>query len=180
MTTTDDLPVPVPDTYKFDESGFAPHDFLETIGGSVIDKHRSTHFKDIHKYMPEIVFIWKQKGGTNGGAEVLGRCVKPSGLLKYFGRADYVVWVAADHFRNRGFNQGHLKALVFHELSHIAIEFEDNSEKPVFKLRGHDFEGFGAEIEEYGLWKQDAEEMARAMQPRLFDLPPARESEATR
>ena len=39
---------------------------------------------------------------------------------------------------------------------------------------------YATATEEYGLWEQSAEEMARAMKPRLFDLPPARESEATR
>jgi hypothetical protein len=38
------------------------------------------------------------------------------------------------------------------------------------KTIGHDFEGFVAEIERYGLWRDNAKKMATAMQPHLpFD-----------
>jgi hypothetical protein len=85
-----------------------------------------------------VIYLWKQKGGNSGGSDILGKCTKLSGLAKYFGKADFVIWLGSDNCRNReGLN---FAALMYHELRHVD---KDDKDKP--KTQGHEFEGFANE-----------------------------------
>ena len=112
-----------------------------------------------------IDFLWKRTGGARNGAPTLGACQKPSGLLAYFSGCDFVIWLAADHCKEQGLDDEQMEALLFHELCHIG---QDDKGKPI--LLPHNFEGFRAEIEEYGLHDDRAKMMADAFQMHLFEM----------
>lgn len=77
---------------------------------------------------------WESKGRT-----VYGQMKKPSGLLKHFAEADYVVLV--NWLVWKAMNPMQRVALVYHELRHG---------DPEGKVRGHDFEGFFDELALFG------------------------------
>lgn len=109
-----------------------------------------------------ITYLWKRTGGKSGGREVLGKCVKPSGLLHYFANCDFVIWLAADHLYGlRGFN---FRRLLYHELCHIGID--DNGQPCIVR---HQFEGFVSEIERFGIYDDSVKPMAEAFQQHLFE-----------
>lgn len=107
-----------------------------------------------------ISYLWKRKGGAQGGGARLGAAVKASGLVRYFSNGQIVIWLAADHVRDARFTPRQIEALLFHELLHVAIDEETGE----ITLLAHDFEGFRSEIEEYGFWRPSAKSMAKAFQ----------------
>lgn len=111
----------------------------------------------VRAYFPELAaekaltvhFAWKRLGGASGGNSILGKCVPVKGLTKHFaGDVDFVIWLAADHCADFGFDDRQVEALVFHELMHIEVLEEGN-----YRTRGHDCELFISELERYGAWK---------------------------
>ena len=141
---------------------------LNRLAQFVCDKHNDLlgHVGDY-----QIEYLWKKKGGKRLGANRMGACGKPSGLLKHYAATDFVIWLAADHLREENYTQDQIEALMFHELSHIAVPEEDESgDLTPPKLAPHDFEGFVADVERYGFWEPSLKRMGRAVQLRLtFD-----------
>ena len=117
-----------------------------------------------HLTNAKIHFLWKSKGGKNGGRRILGKCKKPTGELRFYADADYVIVFSADHCSELNENKMPIKnwqilALLFHELKHTCI---DKNGK--FSTKGHDFEGFHRELELFGGWKSDAEQIIKTSQ----------------
>ncbi len=109
----------------------------------------------------KIAYAWKRGGGKSSGMATLGKCIKLSGLTLYFGKVDFVIWLAADHCRDRaGIN---LAALMFHELLHV-----DRDENGNPSTRSHEFEGFAAEIERFGIWRESIRPIATAFKESPF------------
>lgn len=122
-----------------------------------------------------VTYLWKRQGGKSKGRATFGKCSKPSGLLKHFSEAHFVIWLAADHCRAAGYTDREIEALLFHEMLHTAVsEVDENTGRgggPA--LVPHDLEVFRAEVEIYGLWAPELQEVApafaKASQPSLFD-----------
>lgn len=95
---------------------------------------------------------------------LLGKCQRPSGLLGYFSECDFVVWFAANNCRDIGITRWQMEALIFHELKHAKMEDDQAVSVP------HDWEGFGEEVQVYGLWKADIAMVAEAFGKNL-ELP---------
>lgn len=112
-----------------------------------------------------IAYLWKAKGGKSNGSVTLGKCQKPSGLLAYYSDVDFVIWIAADHAREMMLTPKQIEGVLFHELCHIG--FNDKAEP---ELRNHDWAGFVAEIETYGLYLDDMRRVGKAVrQTSLFE-----------
>lgn len=157
--TTTDTTVSVPLAAEFTGEDGEPTEFLpaadlERLMGYIAD--RWTEMAFLHGL--SVVCLWRGAGGKAGGAATLGKCQKPSGLLKHFAEADAVVWLAADHCRGMLLSQQQIEALLYHELSHIWID-EDGK----LSIRAHDFSGFTGEITRYGLWLDDLRRMDKAI-----------------
>lgn len=127
--------------------------------------------KFIGKLDFKVIYLWKRAGGASSGRSILGKCIKLSGLVKYFGEADYVIWLAADHChqihsdfltKRRG-QDLNFAALMYHELRHVD---KDDKDQPA--TQGHEFEGFANEIERFGIWREDMKPIAAAFQQSLF------------
>lgn len=156
-----DLPTVPSDAVFADRNvDFLPAGELDDIGRALCRARKTLQITDEIK----IEYLYKRKGGVSGGKAVFGKCVKTSGLVKHFASdarrspVDYVIWIAADAVRDTRMTNWQLEALVYHELLHIAVEVGDNDE-PKLTTQGHDWEGFNAEIDAYGLWWQDLQAM---------------------
>lgn len=164
----DDSPFPIPDAKQFEDNGL---EFLEASDIARV-AYRVMESKPLyftHAANLDIQYLWKRTGGKDGGRTKLGACQKPSGLLRYFAGVDFIIWIGADTCRDAQLTHQQMEALVFHELLHVSL---DDNDKPM--VRPHDFEGFAAEITEYGFWRPDVKNIANAVQGRLFDDPAAR------
>lgn len=148
-------------------SDFLKSDDIQEVGERII-REKLTALDD-----GEIIidYAWKQKGGRSSGNAVLGKCVKLSGPARYYALGShFLVWLAADHGRSHDFNDRQLEALIYHELCHIdRIEPEDADKPVTYKTRGHDFEGFLPELEQYGAWEETFQAMERVV--RQLPLP---------
>lgn len=151
-----EAPYPVPTKGQFGGQEFLPADDLRVIAREVVEQHPDT-FGFLTPY--ETCFLWRAKGGASGGLATLGKTTKASGLVRYFGEQDLVIWLAADHCRDMALSRHQIEALLFHELSHCALD-----EAGGLTLRGHEFSGFLAELEEYGPWQTELELMVKTAQ----------------
>lgn len=151
--------VPTLDRFKSDPGLADPDlDFVEAPDVEAIAVELiAEHARFAHLAGRRVAYRWKRTGGKAGGKLTLGKCVKPSGLLRDETRADWFIWLAADNCL--GLTNWQIEALVFHELLHA-----DEDEHGKRQLRPHDFEGFGPEIEHYGLWDAGLREAGRAVQ----------------
>jgi hypothetical protein len=132
----------VPEDKEFEEIEF---DFLKSDDiaevANLLIRSKMQHLGPVR-----IEYFWKQKGGSKGGNRIVGTCKRPSGILKHYCPSEIIIWLAADHVRELKLTRFQVEAAVYHELNHIEYGPEG------LTLRGHDFEGFGTEIQEYGTW----------------------------
>jgi hypothetical protein len=137
------------------DAEFGPEDWLEApalakIGAALIEKRVCF---DSLREIP-IAYLWKRKASEKP-RRLLGKCQRPSGLLAYFSRFDFVVWLGANNCQ--GMTNWQIEALVFHELKHAFVKDGEPVSIP------HDWEGFAEEIQRYGLWMQDMVPIAEAL-----------------
>jgi hypothetical protein len=159
-----DFPIPL-ETDFIDEEGdevlFLDAPVLENI----ISSHLNTYEEFAELANVKIKCMWKHKGGVRGGKAVLGACRRATGLLKHFGRVDFIIWLAADRLRETA-QKRDIEACLYHELRHIEYDPQDGK----FGLNGHDFEGFASELRRFGVWRTDLEVASKAFrQLNLFE-----------
>lgn len=145
---------PPVEQFEMEEDEFVDAPDITRIGSALISAYEATFG---HLQSREIAWLWKRKGGASGGKATLGKCQKPTGLLRHFAGADFVIWLAADHCRDHRLTAHQVEALVYHELLHAG---EDEGGKPV--ILPHDFTGFLREVREYGAWKPDLSNAAHS------------------
>lgn len=139
----------IPEDEDFD-SDFMASDEMEEIGVELIDRYPElVRLRDAR-----IGYCWKQNGGETNGKVTLGKCTKPSGLLRYYAHLDFVVWCAADHCREWSFTNHQLEALIYHELCHAGVEIDKHGQVK-YVIRPHEVEMFTGELDRYGLWMDD-------------------------
>lgn len=126
---------------------------IEAIGEMLRERHNLP-------VEPTIAYRWKRKGGKKGGLSKRGSCQKLSGPAKHFGRADFLVWLAADTCRDAKYSQEQYVALIFHELNFVGVDYDDETGNATMVTRGVDFEGFLDEIRFYGLWEDNLAKFA--------------------
>jgi hypothetical protein len=131
-----------------EELDYLPAPDLQRIAGYLIGECSELE----HLTRQSVIYLWKRKGGTYQGQGVMGKCVKMSGLGKYFSEAIWVVWLAADHLVDLEITRRQVEALLHHELLHAGESEpdDDGTTKPV--VEGHDFDGFGLNVQRFGTW----------------------------
>lgn len=111
----------------------------------------------------EIRCLWKASGGKSGGKNVLGKCQKLTGLARYFSgeesgvSVDFIIWLAADHLAD--YDERAIEAVLYHECCHIG--WDEEGDKPV--VVAHEFAGFLGELERYGLYALDLQNLGQTM-----------------
>lgn len=144
--------VPHPDEFH---GAFLEDSRLDDLLEEVVDEF--AEFGWLEKWRVKV--LWKRKGGDKGKKAKLGSCQVPSGLAKFYSKADFIILLSADHIRLRSFTEHHMKALLFHELSHCSETDEDDPQPAVI---GHDCEVFAGEITNFGAWRGSIEKVRPA------------------
>lgn len=147
--------VRIPTDEQFDNDDFKRAPELYLLARALI--RDDTQFAFLRDWSEQIVCLWKRKGGTSGGKDVLGKCQQLSGAARHFAGKRYLIWLGADTCRKARLTKTQLEALVYHELCHLApgdID-EETGEEQAPKVVGHEFEGFTAELERYGAWYEE-------------------------
>lgn len=134
---------PVPDKNRFIEHEFIAAPDLEMLGEAIVE-----HFDMAAASMFDIAYLWKAAGTKRAGA----KCSKASGALRFYSKADFVIWVGAEGPRAHLFTLRQIRALLYHELLHISA-----TEKGEPALRDHDAEVFREELREFGMWHPEYE-----------------------
>ena len=154
------LPLIVPAETDFDGKEFldAPH--IRTVANELIrNKECFAHLEH-----SSIVYLWKKAGGKSQGKPILGKVQATSPLTRFFSETQFIMMLSADHLFLYGEGQGKIphkfaEALVFHELCHLGWD----AEKGQVEIQGHQYEGFFAEIEQYGIWRTELAELHQTM-----------------
>lgn len=142
------VPYPIPEADAFvGTRGFLPGYDLDKIANEWI-RTRPEQFGFLGAYT--IVWLWKGKANRRGWTK------QAKDLLGYFAEdIDFVIWLGADVLREEQFTHHQVRAQVFHELLHIV---QDDKGKVGVRAE-HEFEGYVAELDEFGPWTA---ELARA------------------
>ncbi len=145
---------PIPTDGRF-AGDFLDAPDVERIAAQLIASR--DRFAFLRDWQGAIAYAWKRKGGKKGGRAVLGRCQTLSGYAKHKAGRSYLIWLGADTCREVKLTIRQLEALIFHELCHLGPGEEDEETGVVGPpvVVGHDYEGFLAELEEYGAWAPD-------------------------
>jgi hypothetical protein len=154
----------IPTDTQFDEAGddFFDAPAIEALADLLIASCKELeHLEEVR-----LAYAWKQKGGESQGGAIFGKCVKTAGLVRHYGKVEFVIWLAADHCREHGLNERRLEALTYHELLHAQV---DSHGKPM--VLGHDLEMFTSELERYGLWHEGLVRGKQAFDQIPLDLP---------
>lgn len=151
---------PVPTDVQFDGMEYRDAPELAAIGEKLIAT--APELGDLAAYPPMIRYVWKQKAKKKQGSTVLGFCNKVSGLAKYYGRCDWTIEVAADAAAEMYAANWQIEALLFHELNHIEVVVDEDTDEATYKVRGEGFYAFGSELRRYGAWMNKLEEAASA------------------
>lgn len=126
---------------------FLVREDLTDLGQRVIGQYEQF----AHLLSLEVLFLWKAQGGASNGRDTLGKAQRPTGLLRHFSDAQFIIWLAADHIQKRFLSSRQIEAIIFHELCHCSVD----EEKGTPKIIGHDLSAFISEVAHYGLWSDD-------------------------
>lgn len=104
------------------------------------------------------------------GHMLLGQCMLVSDLQKEFVPYDFIIILNREAWEHPEFDDKKRMALLDHELCH-ATEKLDNDAEPIMDERGrrvwrtrkHDIEEFREIVRRHGMWKQDLELFAKAL-----------------
>lgn len=133
---------------------FAEAPELEEMAAQVITMMPELHW--LGEY--EVRVLWRAKGGAK-----LGVCTLARGLLRWFSRCHWVIWIAADHVAEGELTRTQVQALLYHELRHCDLVGPLRSPG----IRKHDVEAFVGEAVRFGAWRPELEQLARAL--RMFE-----------
>lgn len=114
------------------------------IGRELIETEEA--LVDILNSRATIVFLSSDKKKMEKGKVVHAECEKISDKYKWGIPADYTITVFEKNCQ--GFSDRQMRILLFHELLHVGIEFQDGAEK--YTTNPHDLEDFKLIIERFG------------------------------
>ncbi len=120
------------------------------LAAKIIDEEES--LRDIACSHATIIYLGSDNEKKSKGRPVLGECEKISDKYKWGIPADFTITIFEKNIA--GFTEERLRILLFHELLHVGIEFdEDGSEK--YSVKPHDYEDFKEIIDRFGTeWGQ--------------------------
>lgn len=97
---------------------------------------------------------WVRTGSKQNGKPTLAKIAKCGPSLKFESGRDFLLDVAADQVRELGLTHWQLEALVFHNLKHVGVTVDSDSDVAL-SIAPHDAELFADEIALYGAWMAD-------------------------
>jgi hypothetical protein len=153
--------IAAPGPIAFGEEQFMPAPELVALAETLRERHE----------MPTEIsldVLWKREGGAANGRPCWAKMTRThTGLIGFLSAVDVVIWVAADHLANLIEPERApeiAEAILFSQLCRVDA---DEKLRPVIKPL--DFVGMTAELEHYGLWRQELRAAAESFeQAQLF------------
>lgn len=170
-------PKPKPPSYERIDRKTDPLEVYAVLD-NVLDEYR----KDLEEHKCRIALAWRYGLKRNkDGQIVLGKCKKVSELDKLYADFDFVVILNTEAWKT--LSEPQRKALVHHEVCHIAISTDQNGNtkkdtrgRTAFRVKKHDIEEFGDVVAVHGCYKRDLAQFVEAAvksaavnEPSLFD-----------
>lgn len=148
----------VPDENEFDpDADYLDAADLDDLLAAIVGRYAA--LDAIERHGIAVSVLWKKKGGRSRGRPTFGKCQKASGLLAHYCRADFVIWLAADHVKAEEWTTEQVAKLLYHQARHIGWEDGEEAEdgsveegKPI--LVGPDLALFSGEIADTGAWER--------------------------
>jgi hypothetical protein len=117
-----------------------------------------------------VVLAWVNDVKSDAdGRIMLGKCVPVSLLQKELIDYDFIILLNKDVWGDGLFDVAKKRALLDHEMSHIAPvlnsdgEATDGRGRRLWRTRGHEIEEFSGVVERHGTYKADLERFAEAL-----------------
>jgi len=170
-------PKPKPPSYERIDRKADPLEVYKVLD-NVLEELRH----DLEENKCRIALAWRYGLKRNkDGQLVLGKCKKVSELDKLYAEFDFVIILNSEAWKT--LNEQQRKALVHHEVCHIAIATDQNGNtkkdtrgRTAFRVKKHDIEEFGDVVAVHGCYKRDlaqfveaAVKSAAVVEPSLFD-----------
>lgn len=170
-------PKPKPPSYERIDRKADPSEVYKVLD-NVIGELRH----DLEEQKCRIALAWRYGLKRNkDGQLVLGKCKKVSELDKLYAEFDFVIILNSEAWKT--LNPAQRKALVHHEVCHIAIATDQNGNtkkdtrgRTAFRVKKHDIEEFGDVVAVHGCYKRDLAQFVEAAvkspavnEPSLFD-----------
>lgn len=80
---------------------------------------------------------------------IYGRCIRCSSELKHYSRTDYIIEISKEHWQSLDQKRKYL--LVFHELKHIKVVYNEKLDEFQMKLQQHDLQDFKIIVQSHGV-----------------------------
>lgn len=121
--------------------------------------------REHHGHLREasIAYLFREGTWVSKGRPQLGQAVKASDRDKELHGHDFLLIVSWDAWFD--LDGSRRRALVDHELCHMAQGEPDKEGNPTWCIVGHDYEDFAAVIRRHGLWTEGVELFARVARP---------------
>lgn len=154
----------------------------EFSGAQEVEEIADDLIRTVHQRLigHPIVYCFNNGAPKSKGKEVWGRARKVGGLNAYLAQRDrmengeegdaefFVIEIVWGVWRQLGTSQK--RALVDHELSHLAVEYDEEKDVITLGIVGHDLEEFRGVYERHGAWADDLREFLKAGEGRQLSL----------
>ena len=127
---------------------------LDRAVGDMVEEEVAANHIELGDY--EIVVLFKPNWWRSGGKEVAGKAALCGAQEKLLSDVDGVITLAWDWWDETATREQKV-ALLDHELSHFAVEFDDETGEATLTIVGHDVEEFLGVWERHGAWTVDLE-----------------------
>lgn len=115
------------------------------IGARVIQEEES--LVDIRNSLATIVYLTSEQRKMSKGKKVCAQCERVPDKYKWSIPADYTITVFLPNIE--GFSEEQKRTLIFHELLHIDIDFDQDG-NDIYSVKPHDYEDFKEIIDRFG------------------------------
>lgn len=102
---------------------------------------------DIKNSQATIIYLSSEHAKKGDGKVIFGQCEKVAEKYKWGIPCDFTITVFEPNVEK--FTEEQLKILIFHELLHVGIEF-NNDGTETYSIKPHDLEDFKLIIDKYG------------------------------
>lgn len=122
------------------------NEFYQQIAKELIEVR--PELAEIRNSNVQIVLLSSTHKAKSKGKLVFGQCEKIAEKYKWAIPADFTITIFEPNVE--GFTDEQLSILIFHELLHVGVEYDEESGEEKFSIVPHDLEDFKAVVDEYG------------------------------
>ena len=122
------------------------NEFYQQIAKELIEVR--PELEEIRNSNVQIVLLSSTHKAKSKGKLVFGQCEKVAEKYKWAIPADFTITIFEPNVE--GFTDEQLSILIFHELLHVGVEYDEESGEEKYSIVPHDLEDFKTIVDEYG------------------------------